>query len=171
MKFKKYELTDLFAGNADAITFKALETFSGREVFVHMLQSATPVSADALSGAGIEVIESGRYREQPFIITPVITGFKSLASLLDAPAPAPTGSSEPGEFTRLFQGPVSSKPPAQPAAALPQPLPPLVFSASARHQGGDARQGAAPGRLLHDVQRAGHRPIGGPRAGAGRIQD
>jgi hypothetical protein len=130
MKFKEiYELTDLIAGNADAITFKAFETFSGREVYVHMLQAAAPISADALAGAGIEVIDSGRYREQPFIITPAITDFSGLGGLLDRkrsrpPAKEPsdfTGmfqtekSSEPGEFTRMFQSGGPSKPSPMPA--------------------------------------------------------
>jgi hypothetical protein len=157
MKFKEiYELTDLIAGNADAITFKAFDTFSGREVFVHMLQAATPVSADALAGAGIEVIDSGRHREQPFIITPALTDFSGLGGLLDRkrsrpPAKEPgdfTGmfqtekSSEPGEFTRMFQSGGPSKPSPMPATP-PESREPGEFTRMFQ-SGGPSKSSAKP---------------------------
>ncbi len=58
------------------------------------------------------------------------------------------------------------RPPPEPTAAAPEPLPSLVRPSPARPRGRTDRARAAAGRLLHYVQRAGRRPVGGARPGA-----
>ena len=62
------------------------------------------------------------------------------------------------------------RPPPQSAAAARRSLPPLVRPASPAPTRDGCGTGAAAGRLLHDVQRAGHRPGRGARAGSGRLR-
>jgi hypothetical protein len=154
----RYELGAVVANDSESKTFRARETATGREVFVHILFGGKPPGggesllsillgrmADRDPAKRGQVIEISDYRGMPFAVTAVLPGFQGLRAWLEGgarPGPVPAApeahtkvgvfkvpAAPEDDFDRLFgTSPASSGPPA---ATPPPPGP----SASGRQEG------------------------------------
>ena len=119
--YRKYELERLIA-DGEAKTFRAVESATGRTVFLHLFNPGGQALLSALKAklAGPDgkpvppLIEIGEFAGSPYAVTEDCEAFPGLREWVNrlpeavlAPGPAPLASpgvpdEEPGEFTRLF---------------------------------------------------------------------
>ena len=130
----KYELGAVAANDRESKTFRARETASGREVFVHILFGGKPLGGgesllnvlssrmtDPDPAKSAQVLEIGDYKGMPFAVTPVVPGFQGLRAWLDpgrGPLAGPATPTPPGEDqsrARTFKVPTVPVAPSAPA--------------------------------------------------------
>jgi len=148
--YTRYELERLLA-DGEAKTFRAIESATGRIVFLHLFnprgQALLAELKAKLVGAGgkpaAPLIEIGEFAGSQYAVTESSEGFSGLREWLSRqaeaakapspPAPAPVAAApaggllneEPGEFTGLFAASepvVQAAEPVRPAAAAPPGL-------------------------------------------------
>ena len=128
----KYELGAVAANDSESKTFRARETATGREVFVHILFGGKPRGGgesllsvlssrmtDPDPAKSAQVLEISDYKGMPFAVTPVLPGFQGLRAWLDqgrGPQPGPaTPAAEDHSKVRVFKVPTAPVAPSVPA--------------------------------------------------------
>jgi hypothetical protein len=143
----KYSLGEVVANDAESKTFRARESATGREVFIHLLFGGRgSAGQDSILSILLQraidpdpqrrgfVMEISDHKGMPYAVTGVLPGFRGLRGWLDAdraPAQPPTPPAQPP--ARPAQPPGPSAPmvtagqwrvPERQTAAAPPPAPP-----------------------------------------------
>ena len=128
----KYELGAVAANDRESKTFRARETATGREVFVHILFGGKPPGGgesllsvlssrmtDPDPATSAQVLEIGDYKGMPFAVTAVVQGFQGLRAWLEqgrGPVARPaTPAAEDPSRVRTFKVPTAPVAPSAPA--------------------------------------------------------
>jgi len=126
----KYELGAVAANDSESKTFRARETATGREVFVHILFGGKPLGGgesllsvlssrmtDPDPAKSAQVLEISDFKGMPFAVTPVVQGFTGLRAWLERGRGPMAGPPTPLKVSPEPAAPSAPATPATPATA------------------------------------------------------
>jgi hypothetical protein len=130
----KYELGAVAANDSESKTFRARETATGREVFVHILFGGKPPGGgesllsillgrmtDPDPAKRAQIVEVADYKGMPFVVTPVLPGFEGVRAWIEkerAPRPGPVSPApDPQSKVGVWKIPAAAATPSAPASS------------------------------------------------------